>query len=192
MHQIIALYIRPSLACNTSPDEQEALGRAAALTLNGVEVRIYREAPLTPRARRDGLPARFALIRDAGSKFNLLVVYEVGRLGRNLGDLTDALAQLAQRGVIVHEAARAGEVPGWAALSAAQASYRYEAVAEGRARARAAGVRFGRPRLPPERVQRARQALADGMGVRAAARAAGIGVASVTRLRDAIGMPHHP
>ena len=52
----------------------------------------------------------------------------------------------------------------------------------GQLRARAAGVRFGRPPVPPSRLEKVRMALQSGQGVRQAARTCGISAAMASRI----------
>ena len=56
-------------------------------------------------------------------------------------------------------------------------------VIAGQARARAKGVKFGRPPLAPNRVEKVRRALADGRSIRAVARATGVSTATVQRVK---------
>jgi DNA invertase Pin-like site-specific DNA recombinase len=55
----------------------------------------------------------------------------------------------------------------------------------GQAAARAASVRFGRPPIAITKVEKAKQGLAAGKGVRQVARLAGISAASVSRIKSA-------
>lgn len=56
-------------------------------------------------------------------------------------------------------------------------------VIAGQARARAKGVRFGRPPLPPSRVEKVRRAVADGRSIRAVAKSIGVSTATVQRVK---------
>jgi hypothetical protein len=47
-------------------------------------------------------------------------------------------------------------------------------------------VKFGRPQISTTKEQSVKDALARGVGVRAAARAGGVGVATASRIRDAV------
>jgi hypothetical protein len=87
--------------------------------------------------------------------------------------------------VLVADAGGAARPIVAADLEAARRAYIREAVMEGRAKARARGVEFGRPRVVAAKVQAVRDALARGLGVRAAARVSGVGVATASRIRDA-------
>ena len=65
----------------------------------------------------------------------------------------------------------------------ARRPYRRENIVAGQLRARAAGVRFGRPPVPPSRLEKVRAAIREGQGVREAARSAGISAAKVSRIK---------
>ena len=68
-------------------------------------------------------------------------------------------------------------------LVEARRAYRREKIMAGQLSARAAGVRFGRPPVPPSRLEKVRVALREGQGVRQAARSAGISAAKVSRIK---------
>ena len=61
---------------------------------------------------------------------------------------------------------------------------RRDRILRGQAASRALSIRSGRPPIPTARVERAKQLLATGKGVRQAARLAGISAASVSRLKN--------
>ena len=63
-------------------------------------------------------------------------------------------------------------------------------VIAGQARARASGVKFGRPPLAPSRVEKVRRALADGRSIRAVARATGVSTATVQRVKRSDPQSH--
>jgi len=65
---------------------------------------------------------------------------------------------------------------------------RRDRILRGQAAARNASVRFGRTPIPEAKVEKARQLLALGKGVRAAARIAGISAASSSRLKANLQM----
>jgi DNA invertase Pin-like site-specific DNA recombinase len=56
----------------------------------------------------------------------------------------------------------------------------------GQAAAREASVKFGRPPIPSTKVEKAKQGLASGKGVREVARLTGISVSSVSRLKAVV------
>jgi DNA invertase Pin-like site-specific DNA recombinase len=55
----------------------------------------------------------------------------------------------------------------------------------GIARARKAGKRFGRPKIPPERAEAIRTSLGSGVSIRRTAKLHGVGITTVQRLKKA-------
>lgn len=142
---------------------------------------VFRDDGRRPRQ------GRAAALRQAGTTFGTLIVGSASVLGMTLTEVVALLATMQSRGVRVvildFDADLSAVMLAAAPIFASTDSkLKREAVARGRVRARAKGVQFGRPRIPPEKVARAGAALANGAGVRAAARAAGISPASVYRL----------
>jgi DNA invertase Pin-like site-specific DNA recombinase len=171
-----------------SIEQQEAMVRQAMHRRAYEIAAVYRERHLTPWARRNGLPARDRLLADSGQRFDVLLLSDLSCLGRNLGDLVGALAHLRHRGVEVLAVSQPDAAPAPAdatSLDAARRRYRAEAAAEGRRQARAKGIRFGRPPVPPDRIARVQASLAAGHGIRPTARQVGVSPATVLRLRDA-------
>ncbi len=163
-------------------EAQRAVAVACAARHGLTVARIYTDDGRRPRH------VRHALLRGAGVQFSTLVVASITVLGTTMPEVLGAAAVLQERGVRL--VAADGDEDAIAGLRAAlpmllemQAALRHEAVLRGRARARKRGVQFGRPRLPEEKITRARNALAAGAGVRQAARLAGLSPASVVRLR---------
>jgi DNA invertase Pin-like site-specific DNA recombinase len=170
-------------------EQQEAMLRQAMAGEPHEIAAIYRERHLTPRARRDGLPARDRLLADSGQRFDVLLVSDLSCLGRNLSDLVRALAHLKHRGVEVLAVTQSDAAPARAdaaSLDAARRRYRAEAAAEGRRQARAKGIRFGRPPVSPDRIARVQASLAAGYGIRPTARLAGVSPATVMRIREGV------
>lgn len=196
MTQRIAIYVREAMCCRRSVTEQEANARAAAVHLEAEVLGVWREAFRSARQRRSGLPTRarmLAAARTAG--VGAVVVGDACALGRSLSDLVREIAELGRSGVVVLIAGDGDAPPeamGAMALDAARVRFRHEAAVEARARAVELGQRLGRPRLSAERIARARGALAAGHGVRAAARIAGIGVASAARIKQTNTNPSDP
>jgi DNA invertase Pin-like site-specific DNA recombinase len=186
MRRTTAIYIRPSPGHPVSAEAQETVLRTFA-EKQGLRISaIYREAPLTQRARRNGLPARKRLLSASGKRFEAVVISSACRLGRDLADLTAAIAALQKKGVDVivagSEEVGAASID-WFAVDAARKSYHREAAEEGRQRARAKGVRFGRPPIPAGRLAQVQYLLAAGHGVRPAARIAGVSPATAMRVK---------
>jgi DNA invertase Pin-like site-specific DNA recombinase len=128
-------------------------------------------------------------------EFDIVAAWSVDRLGRSLQDLVTFLGELHGAGVDLY-LDRQGVDTSTAAGKALfqmlgvfaefERSIIQERIAAGIARARAKGTKsgkaFGRPRLSAEREADVRAALADGMGIRRAARLVGTGNATVARI----------
>lgn len=182
---ITYIYTRPTLASRFDPAEQESRARLAAEQAELAVKTVSREANLTARQRRTGLPRRAALIARAGAG-TVILISELAVLGRGLADLVAVLADAQDRGLTILLAGDDGNVhpPTMRDLDEARRGYARESVLEGRARARLRGVRFGRPPVPAAKVEAVRAGIKQGLGLRAAARAAGVGVATASRIRD--------
>lgn len=165
------------------PAEAQRAVTIACAARHGLNVaRIYTDDGRRPRHVRQ------AMLKAAGVGFDTLIIASIAALGRTMPEVLGAVAVLHERRVrLVSVDLDGADLDAlWAALPAllgVQAALSREAVLEGRARARKRGVRFGRPRLPEEKIARAREALAQGAGVRQAARLAAVSPASVIRLR---------
>ena len=107
----------------------------------------------------------------------------------SVDSLLETLAELNRHGVklVVHDNADAVETGGLLAaadlLVEARQAYRRENIVGGQLRARAAGVRFGRPPVPSGRLEKVQAALQAGQGVRQAARSCAVSAAKVSRIK---------
>ena len=139
------------------------------------------------RNRLPGLTAVLgAIVRH---EVDAVVVQSLHHLGTSVDSLLETLAELHGHGVklVVHDHADAVETGGLLAaadlLVEARRAYRRENIVAGQLRARAAGVRFGRPPVPRSRLDRVRMALQSGQGVRQAARSSGVSAAKASRIK---------
>ena len=118
-----------------------------------------------------------------------IVVQSLHHLGSSVDSLLETLAELNRHGVklVVPDHANSVETGGLLAaadlLVEAQRTYRRENIVAGQLRARAAGVRFGRPPVSPSRLEKVRMALREGQGVRQAARSSGVSAAKASRIK---------
>jgi DNA invertase Pin-like site-specific DNA recombinase len=124
-----------------------------------------------------------------------VIVWSPHHLGTSLDALLDILCDLDRYGVklVVHGPAQDMETGGLLAaadlLVDARRRYRTEAIRAGQVRAKACGIRFGRPPVPLARIEKVRLALQSGQGVRQAARATGLSAAKVSRIRAEMRAP---
>jgi hypothetical protein len=167
--RVAHLYIRPSLAIPLTSGEQDARVRLAAQAIGLPVGGIWREKPLTARQRRRELPLRSFLLGRLNHDITILVA-DIATLGRSLPDLIATLARAEARGATVLIATDdLGAVRSVSAvdLEAARQAYAREAIVEGRANARARGVKFGRPAISTTKAQAVQDAFTRGLGVRA-------------------------
>jgi DNA invertase Pin-like site-specific DNA recombinase len=142
------------------------------------------------RAQRPGLDA---LMRGVTRReFDLVAAWSVCRLGRSLPDLVGLLGDLQARGVdlYLHQQALDTSTPSGRALygmlsvfSEFERSMTQARIFSGLDRARSAGKRLGRPPISTVKLNRIRDALAEGRGVRETARLLRVSAAKVSEVR---------
>jgi hypothetical protein len=116
-------------------------------------------------------------------------VWSVTHLGSSVDTLPDIFGDLDRYGVrlVAHDHADGEETGGLMAaadpLVVARRAYRTEAIRAGQLKARATGVRFGRPPMPSSCLERVRAALQCGQGEGRTARSTGLSAAKVCRTR---------
>jgi DNA invertase Pin-like site-specific DNA recombinase len=191
----LAIYTRDTTRIPASASSQEVDLRDLASKLEFQSVRVFRDAPARPSRTRESRKALVALthaIRAGG--IDVVAVLSLPVISGSPTALGKFLVQLRDAGVglLVHhtdpqEACAAGDalLTAGSHLADLGVSERRRRTLEGQARAAAAGQHIGRPRVPPERVEKVRAALAGGAGIRAAARLAGVSPASVLRIARA-------
>jgi len=195
MSCIAAIYARSSLDCPLCADAQvdrlETVAAEREWTLAGVFI----DRPTSARKGRERRPGEAALL-DAIRRGEVQKVMMLGldRVGRSLTELV-AFVEVCRVGGadlwLDNERIDTGSANGLSLfdVTAMMASHvrqtHRDRVLRGQAAARSLDVRFGRPPLPDTKVQKARMLLAEGKGVREAARLAGISPASVGRLKAA-------
>ena len=178
----IIIYIRSADA----PDQVD--NRLAILTNTSADrgwtvAGVHIDRVIGPSKGRNRLPGHAAMLNAvARHEIDAVMVWSVHHLSTSLDGLLDTLAELHRHGVtlIVHDHANdmatvdnGGLLPVAEMLVDARRAYRREAIIAGQLKARATGVRFGRPPLAPSRIERVRMALQSGQGVRQAARTGG-------------------
>jgi len=139
---------------------------------------------------RHRLPGLSALLNSVSRhEVDAVMVWTVAHLGTSVDSLLETLGELRRYGVKLVACDHADDLESGGLMDAAdllvdaRRRYRAEAVRAGQIRAKACGPRFGRPPVPPGRLERVRMALESGQGVRQAARSSGISPAKVSRIR---------
>ena len=188
------IYARSSPDCPVSAEDQIDRLKTIAIEREWTVRMTFGDRPMPirkGRERRPGEDALLAVIRRG--EVQKVLVWSIDRLGRSLVDLVTIMemCRIAGVGLYLHE--QGLDTDGSNGLSMFDLTQmmafhlrqsRRDKILRGQAAARNASVRFGRPPISVLMVERARQALASGKGVRASARVAGISPASVSRLKN--------
>lgn len=177
-------YIRAVRRARPSEAEQRA-AIAAWATRHGEAVRVvHRDVP----GQRGGLDA--LLLSVSAGRVARVVVARPCRLAPTLSVTLRALVRLRAAGVELvsadmdDPATMAALMAALPAIEAVRRGLRQEAADTGRARARARGVRLGRPALREDQIDKVAAALAQGASIREAARLGGVGTASAHRIKS--------
>src|SRR5215831_6861136 len=178
-----------------STDGQSVEAQVVALTAAGA-VTVYRETASGAKTDRARLRQALAAL-DQG---DVLLVTRLDRLARSTLDLLHMLQTIADKGAQFKSLADA-----WAdtttphgklftVILGGLAEFERELIkartSEGRARAKARGVKLGRrPKLTPHQQREALERRASGEGVREIARSYNVSPATISRLRPATPAP---
>ena len=159
---------------------------------------VFSDRPTSIKKAQDRRVGELALIGAIHSgAIDKVLIYGIDRIGKSLIDLVGFL-----------ETCRAGGVSLWVDEQKLDTVRRMGShcsmwrlcwphicgkvvgmvYLRGQAAARSLCIRFGRPPLGKAKIEKARQELAAGKGVRQVARLAGISAASVSRLKNSIGL----
>jgi DNA invertase Pin-like site-specific DNA recombinase len=192
----VVIYTRTSPDCPASAETQIEALKAIAADCGWTVSQIFSDRPMPVkkgRERRPGEDAMLNMIR--GGDVQKVLLWSVDRVGRSLVELVGFMEMCRNAGVGLYLHDREidttttngmslFDMAGMMAFHLRQS--RRDKILRGQAAARGASVRFGRPPIPDGKVEKARQFLAEGKGVRQVARLAGISAASASRLKGAI------
>ena len=205
----VAVYVRVSTdAQNTDAQRQEL--EAWAKRAGHTVVKVYEDAGISGAKGRDQRPAFDALLKAAVRReINMVAVWSSDRLARSLKHLLEVLEIIRDTGagLYIHTQAVDTTTPAGRAMFGMLGVFseferemiqarvvagidrvRGEIERNGRYTSKAGKVRkrLGRPNADPKKVELAKQALADGVGVLKAAKLAGLGTGTVQRLKTAV------
>jgi len=187
-----AIYLRVSTTGQTVENQRRELKQIAerrGWTVAGV----YEDAGISGAKGRDQRPGFDQMLKDASRrKFDVVMAWAIDRMGRSLRDLLDTIEHLEATGVDLYldqqnidTTTPAGkllfQVTG--AFAEFERSMIRQRVNAGLARAKAQGKRLGRPRVDHRIAARVRAELTKGTGVVKTAKALGIGVGTVQRIK---------
>ncbi len=187
-----ALYLRVSTDDQTVENQRMAL--EATCEHRGWEiVQIYSDNGISGAKGRDKRPGLDSLLKDAiRGRFDVVVAWAMDRLGRSLVDLLATLGELeaADVALVLHQQAIDTTTPagrmflqGTGAFAECERAMIRSRVNAGLARARARGVKLGRPKVGRNVEAAVRDRLAAGEGMLKVARGLGVGVSTVQRIR---------
>jgi DNA invertase Pin-like site-specific DNA recombinase len=187
-----ALYLRVS-TLDQNTDNQEIQLREVAGRAGYDITRVYRDHGISGAKGRAGRPQFDALCKDAARrKFDLVMSWSVDRLGRSLTDLLEFLKEIhaLRIDLYLHQQGLDTTTPSGKAMfqmmgvfAELERSLIRERVRAGLARARASGVRLGRPRVGADKEARIRELLHQKVGICRAAKMVGVGTGVVQRIR---------
>jgi DNA invertase Pin-like site-specific DNA recombinase len=188
-----ALYLRVSTDGQTTENQRlalEAVAERRGWTITG----CYQDAGISGANGRDKRPGFDAMLKDATrAKFDVLMFWSIDRLGRSTATVATTLAELEVAGVSIYadkEAMDATTPHGKAMLQMAavfaelERGMIRERVIAGLSRAKAEGVTLGRPKVANTTEAEIRARLAQGHGMIKVAKALGVGVGTVQRVKS--------
>ena len=187
-----ALYLRVSTDGQTVENQRLAL-RAVCEQRGWQVVQEYADSGVSGAKGRRQRPGLDALLKDATrGRLDVVLAWALDRLGRSLVDLLDTLGELEAAGaaLVLHEQAIDTTTPaGRMFFQVTGAFAEFERgmirsrVMAGLERARARGVRLGRPRTGAKVEAAIRMRLASGEGIKKVARVVGVGNGTVARIK---------
>jgi DNA invertase Pin-like site-specific DNA recombinase len=187
-----ALYLRVSTDGQTTENQRLALEAVAAHRGWSI-VATYEDNGISGAKGREKRPGLDKLLRDATrAHFDVVLSWALDRLGRSLADLIDTLKTLegANVDLFLHQQAIDTTTPAgrmFFHVCGAFAEFEREMIRSrvnaGLDRARAKGVRLGRPKVAAKTEAAIRERLEAGLGVLKVAKTLGVGTSTVQRVK---------
>jgi len=187
-----ALYLRVSRDGQTTENQRLAL-EAVASQRGWSITNVYEDNGISGAKGRDQRPGLAALTKDASrARFDVVMAWALDRLGRSLRDLMDTLQDLESANVdlFLHQQAIDTTTPAGrvffhilGVFSEFEHDMIRSRVNAGLDRARAKGVRLGRPRVSKKVEGAIRIRLGAGEGMLKVAKTLGVGVSTVQRVK---------
>ncbi len=187
-----AFYLRVSQDSQTTENQLRLLQEVAERSGWDV-VAVFEDHGISGAKGRDKRPGYDALLKAISRReIDIAAAWSVDRLGRSLSDLVAFLSDIQAKGcdLYLHQQAVDTSTPSGRALfllsgvfAELEKSIITARVNAGLARARANGVKFGRPNLSLERRTKVQKALTNGLSIRQAAKTTGVSTASVQRIK---------
>ena len=191
----VALYARVSTDAQTTENQLHQL-RSVAERHGWSIVAEYVDNGVSGAKGRDQRPQFDALLKGvARREFDMVAAWSVDRLGRSLTDLLEMLLDLQAKRVdlYLHQQALDTSTPMGKAMfqlcgvfAELERSIIQERVKAGLERAKAKGVKLGRPRASAKLEARIRELAAQGVGKGKIARTLGVGVSLTQRVLSTV------
>jgi DNA invertase Pin-like site-specific DNA recombinase len=186
------IYLRVSTDQQTTENQLRILTEVAERS-GWTIVRVFEDQGISGAKGRDQRPGFNALLTAIHRReVDIVAAYAVDRLGRSLTDLVGFLSDIQARGcdLYLHQQAVDTSTPSGRMMfqmlgvfAEFERQLVVHRVRAGLDRARAKGVRFGRPNLSLDRRTKVQKALIDGLSIRQVAKATGVSTASVQRIK---------
>ena len=187
----VALYVRVSTDEQTTDNQRREL-EGVAKRSGWKIVDIYEDNGISGANGREKRPALDKLLKDAARReFDMIAAWSVDRLGRSLQHLVGLLEELQALGVdlYLHQQGLDTSTPSGRAMfqmcgvfAEFERAMLVERTKAGLARARARGMRLGRPPVPPVTKRRIAKLRQQGKSMRAIAKATDMSVATVHKV----------
>jgi DNA invertase Pin-like site-specific DNA recombinase len=191
-----AIYSRTSSDCSLSTNEQTERLRQIAAERGWTITHVFTDCPMTVRKGHDRRPGEIALMNAIQSgRIDVVLLWSIDRIGKSLVELVGFMETCRRHDVslwVEEQKLDTATSNGLSLfdLSTMMASHlrqsRRDRILRGQAAARSLSIRFGRPPLTKPKVEKAKQFLVAGKGVREIARLAGISPASVSRIKTSM------
>jgi DNA invertase Pin-like site-specific DNA recombinase len=192
----VAIYARSSPDCLVSVDEQISNLTKVAAERGWTVTNVFSDRPTAVKKGQDRRSGELALIEAVRSAaINRVLVWSIDRIGKSLVDLVAFMETCRAAGVAVYLDQERIDTAGSNGMSLFDVSgmmahhlrqSRRDRILRGQAAARSLAIKFGRPPIAEQKVDRAKQFLASGKGVRQVARMSGISPASVSRIKTSM------
>ena len=190
----VAIYVRVSTDKQTVENQLLDLHKVARSNHWDV-VGVYTDQGVSGKHGRDQRPQFDALMKDANrKKFDLIMSWDVSRLGRSLKDLVEFMEDIQSKNVdlYLHTNGIDTTTPSGRAMFgmlSVFSSFEREMISErirsGLERAKSEGKKLGRPTNMNEGLRQSIRLLRErGLGIKKIARELGIGVGSVYKALD--------